>query len=70
MDAAVTSTLLHLVLWIAGLTLGGLATWATYRILRHGRGWVAAVLVIAVYFPLLVLAAGGVYASLVVSALL
>jgi hypothetical protein len=60
----------HAVLWATGLACAGLACAASYRLLRHGRPWLAGILVTAVCFPLLVLALASLYGSLLVSALL
>lgn len=60
----------HAVLWGLGLAAAALAAAGAYRLLRRGRLWVAALVVPAVCFPVLVLALGGIYASLVVAALL
>ena len=60
----------HAVLWGLGLAGAALAAAGAYRLLRRGRLWVAALEVPIVCFPVLVLALGGLYASLVIAALL
>ena len=60
----------HAVLWGLGLTGAALAAAGAYRMLRRGRLWLAALVVPLVCFPVLVLAFGGMYASLVVAAIL
>lgn len=60
----------HAVLWVGGGAVAALGCAASYRLLRYGRMWVAAPVVVAVCFPLLVIGSGSVYASLVVSAIL
>jgi hypothetical protein len=60
----------HAVLWVTGLAGGALAGAAAYRLLRHGRAWLAALLVAAVCVPLLVLALASLYGSLLVAGFL
>jgi hypothetical protein len=60
----------HTVLWVTGLAGAALACSAAYRLLRYGRGWLAAPLVLAICFPLMILALGGLYGSLVLLAIL
>lgn len=60
----------HAVMWGLGLAGAALAAAGAYRLLRRGRLWVAALVVPLVCFPVLVLSLGGLYASLVVSAVL
>jgi hypothetical protein len=60
----------HAVLWVTGLTGAALACSAAYRLLRYGRGWLAAPVVLAICFPLMILALGGLYGSLVLLAIL
>lgn len=63
-------TLGHAVLWVTGLAGAGLACAGAYRLLRHGRGWVAALVAITICFPVMVLSLGGIYGSLVLAAFL
>lgn len=60
----------HAVLWGLGLAGAVSAAAGAYRLLRRGRAWLAALVVPLVCFPVLVLSLGGLYASLIVSALL
>lgn len=60
----------HAVLWVTGLAGCALACAAAYRLLRYGRPWLAAVLVIVLCLPLMVLALGSLYGSLIVAAVL
>ena len=60
----------HAVLWVTGLPGAALACAAAYRLLRHGRAWVAALVTITVCFPVMLLALAGMYGSLVLAAYL
>lgn len=57
----------HAILWGLGLTAGALAAVATYRLIRRGRAWVAALVVPLVCFPVLVVGLGSAYGSLLVA---
>ena len=63
-------TLGHAVLWVTGLAGAALACAAAYRLLRYGRAWVAALLLVTICFPVMVLTLGGLYGSLVLAAFL
>jgi hypothetical protein len=60
----------HAVLWGLGLAGAVLAVGGSYRLLRRGRWWVAALVIPLVCFPLAVLALGSLYGSMLVAAIL
>ncbi|HKE20094.1 MAG TPA: hypothetical protein VKB80_34710 [Kofleriaceae bacterium] len=60
----------HLVLWAAGLAGAALSCGGAYRLLRYGRAWLAALVVTAVCFPMMIVSLGSLYASLMLAAFL
>ena len=60
----------HAVMWGLGLAGAVLSIAGTYRLIRRGRAWVAALVVPLVCFPTMVVGLGSLYSSLIVAAIL
>ncbi|HEU5060684.1 MAG TPA: hypothetical protein VFU21_29335 [Kofleriaceae bacterium] len=60
----------HAVMWGLGVAAAVLSITGAYRLVRHGRAWVAALVVPLCCFPAMLAGLGSLYASLVVGAVL
>ena len=60
----------HAVMWGLGLAAAVLSIAGAHRLVRRGRGWVAALVVPLLCFPTMVVGLGSLYSSLIVAAVL